>query len=103
MCRTEANGVINIRAWAPSKGQRIIYQKPSHPTKTKKLPTFFRQQYVVVATLIIQFGLIVVGRHVKRDIRDLIKRDMRSIHPQIQESFIMAHSRLRWLNGQGHY
>ena len=98
----QTDRMIQVRASLPTKGEGIKNEVPATPLKSKVGSTFCRKTNMVIATLIVASGLKITLVNVSGKVSNKIQRKREIFDPQIEESLVVAHARLRWLHSDRH-
>ena len=93
----QTDRMIQVRASLPTKGEGIKNKVPATPLKAKVGSSFRRKTNMVIATFIVASGLKITLVNVSGKVSNEIQRKREIFDPQIEESLVVTHVRLRWL------
>ena len=93
----QTDRMIQVHASLPTKGEGIKNKVPATPLKAKVGSSFCRKTNMVIATFIVASGLKITLVNVSGKVSNEIQRKREIFDPQIEESLVVTHVRLRWL------
>ena len=94
--------MIQIRASLPTKGKGIKNKESTTPLKAKVGSTFCRKRNMVITTFIVASVLKITLVNVSGKVSNKIQGKREIFDPQIEESLVVTHARLRWLYSDRH-
>ena len=94
--------MIQARASLPAKGEGLKNKVPAPPLKPKVGSTFCRKKNMVIATFVVASGLKITLVDVSGKVSNKIQRKREISDPQIEESLVVAHARLRCFYSDWH-
>ena len=94
--------MVQVRASLPAKGEGIKNKVPAPPLKRKVGSTFCRKKNMIIATFVVASSLKITLVDVSGKVSSKIQRKREISDPQIEESLVVAHARLRWFYSDWH-
>ena len=79
----ETNRVLNIGACFPAERDGAIAEVPTRPCEAKKRLTAIGEQNMVVAALIVHYGLVMIFLDITRKISNFVQRKREVFDPKI--------------------
>ena len=98
----QTDRIIQVCTSLPNKREGIKNKVPPTPLKAKVGSTFCRKTNTVITTFIVASGLKITLVNVSGKVSNKIQRKREIFDPQIEESLVVAHARLRWLYSDRH-